>query len=101
MSHCFRFEWCARPKKLSLLPADCYKRFSGVLFANDIFKVSTNKLTFMDLELLLKNKDTFFTRVVKGQVGYLGFYDRRLSPNKAHNPQLQNAQKVRKLTPIG
>ncbi|XP_030635022.1 structural maintenance of chromosomes flexible hinge domain-containing protein 1 [Chanos chanos] len=61
------FEWCARPKKGASVPLECYNRISGVLFANDRFQVSTNKLTFMDLELKLKDKETIFTRVVNGQ----------------------------------
>uniref|UniRef100_A0A8C9W890 Structural maintenance of chromosomes flexible hinge domain containing 1 n=1 Tax=Scleropages formosus TaxID=113540 RepID=A0A8C9W890_SCLFO len=61
------FEWCAWPKKSCPLPVECFSRISGVLFANDHFQVSTNKLTFMDLELQLKDKETIFTRVVNGQ----------------------------------
>ncbi|CAK6970217.1 structural maintenance of chromosomes flexible hinge domain-containing protein 1 isoform X2 [Scomber scombrus] len=61
------FEWCALPKGNSKLPAECYSRFSGVLFTNDTYKVSTNKLTFMDLELKLKSSESIFTRVVNGQ----------------------------------
>ncbi|XP_042299149.1 structural maintenance of chromosomes flexible hinge domain-containing protein 1-like isoform X1 [Sceloporus undulatus] len=61
------FEWCALPKKRGLTPIECYKRISGVLFTNDKFQVSTNKLTFMDLELKLKDKNTLFTRIVNGQ----------------------------------
>uniref|UniRef100_UPI003AAAAD97 structural maintenance of chromosomes flexible hinge domain-containing protein 1 n=1 Tax=Centroberyx gerrardi TaxID=166262 RepID=UPI003AAAAD97 len=61
------FDWCARPKKAAPLPAECYSRFSGVLFTDDRFQVSTNKLTFMDLELQLRNTDTIFTRIVNGQ----------------------------------
>lgn len=61
------FEWCARPKKAGAVPLECYNRISGVLFANDRFQVSTNKLTFMDLELQLRDKDTIFTRVNNGQ----------------------------------
>ncbi|XP_053198801.1 LOW QUALITY PROTEIN: structural maintenance of chromosomes flexible hinge domain-containing protein 1 [Scomber japonicus] len=61
------FEWCARPKGSSKLPPECYSRFSGVLFTNDTYKVSTNKLTFMDLELKLKSNESIFTRVVNGQ----------------------------------
>ncbi|XP_048363519.1 structural maintenance of chromosomes flexible hinge domain-containing protein 1 isoform X2 [Sphaerodactylus townsendi] len=60
------FEWCAVPKK-RIVPVECYNRISGVLFTNDKFQVSTNKLTFMDLELKLKDKHTLFTRVVNGQ----------------------------------
>ncbi|KAL2085320.1 hypothetical protein ACEWY4_018640 [Coilia grayii] len=61
------FEWCARPKKAGAVPAECYNRISGVLFTNDRFPVSTNKLTFMDLELQLRDKETIFTRVINGQ----------------------------------
>lgn len=65
---CVRFEWCKRPKKPGAVPSECYNRISGVLFANDRFQVSTNKLTFMDLELQLRDKETIFTRVHNGQV---------------------------------
>ncbi|ROL42214.1 Structural maintenance of chromosomes flexible hinge domain-containing protein 1 [Anabarilius grahami] len=61
------FEWCKRPKKPGAVPSECYNRISGVLFANDRFQVSTNKLTFMDLELQLRDKETIFTRVHNGQ----------------------------------
>uniref|UniRef100_A0A671KAI2 Structural maintenance of chromosomes flexible hinge domain-containing protein 1-like n=1 Tax=Sinocyclocheilus anshuiensis TaxID=1608454 RepID=A0A671KAI2_9TELE len=61
------FEWCARPKKVGAVPLECYNRISGVLFANDRFQVSTNKLTFMDLELQLRDSNTIFTRVHNGQ----------------------------------
>uniref|UniRef100_A0A673L4N8 Structural maintenance of chromosomes flexible hinge domain-containing protein 1-like n=1 Tax=Sinocyclocheilus rhinocerous TaxID=307959 RepID=A0A673L4N8_9TELE len=61
------FEWCARPKKAGAVPLECYNRISGVLFANDRFQVSTNKLTFMDLELQLRDNNTIFTRVHNGQ----------------------------------
>ncbi|XP_072566865.1 structural maintenance of chromosomes flexible hinge domain-containing protein 1 isoform X1 [Paramormyrops kingsleyae] len=61
------FDWCARPKKSGSVPLECLNRISGVLFTNDHFQVSTNKLTFMDLELQLKDKETIFTRVVNGQ----------------------------------
>uniref|UniRef100_A0A6Q2XFA8 SMC hinge domain-containing protein n=1 Tax=Esox lucius TaxID=8010 RepID=A0A6Q2XFA8_ESOLU len=60
------FDWCALPKKAGAVPAECYSRISGVLFTNDRFQVSTNKLTFMDLELQLKSKDTLFTRILNG-----------------------------------
>uniref|UniRef100_A0A8C2FFZ1 Structural maintenance of chromosomes flexible hinge domain containing 1 n=1 Tax=Cyprinus carpio TaxID=7962 RepID=A0A8C2FFZ1_CYPCA len=60
------FEWCAKPKKARAVPLECYNRISGVLFANDRFQVSTNKLTFMDLELQLRD-NTIFTRVNNGQ----------------------------------
>ncbi|KAF3836358.1 hypothetical protein F7725_028916, partial [Dissostichus mawsoni] len=60
------FDWCAQSKGVKEL-AECYGRISGVLFTDDRFPVSTNKLTFMELELKLKQRDTFFTRIVKGQ----------------------------------
>ena len=43
-------------------------RFSGALWTNDAFQVSTNKLTFLDLEVKLKDKTTLFNRVILGQV---------------------------------
>ncbi|XP_019402215.1 PREDICTED: structural maintenance of chromosomes flexible hinge domain-containing protein 1 [Crocodylus porosus] len=61
------FDWCAPPKKRGLSPVECYNRISGALFTNDKFQVSTNKLTFMDLELKLKDKNTLFTRILNGQ----------------------------------
>ncbi|KAK2546229.1 Smchd1 [Columba livia] len=61
------FDWCASPKKRGLAPIECYNRISGALFTNDKFQVSTNKLTFMDLELKLKDKNTLFTRIFNGQ----------------------------------
>ncbi|KAL6041029.1 hypothetical protein STEG23_019169, partial [Scotinomys teguina] len=61
------FEWCAPPKKRGLAPIECFNRISGALFTNDKFQVSTNKLTFMDLELKLKDKNTLFTRILNGQ----------------------------------
>ncbi|XP_034002862.1 structural maintenance of chromosomes flexible hinge domain-containing protein 1 isoform X2 [Trematomus bernacchii] len=60
------FDWCAQSKGVKEL-AECYSRISGVLFTDDRFPVSTNKLTFMELELTLKHRDSFFTRIVKGQ----------------------------------
>ncbi|KAM5157298.1 structural maintenance of chromosomes flexible hinge domain-containing protein 1 [Mantella aurantiaca] len=61
------FEWCAAPKKRGVVPFECYNRISGVLFANDKFGVSTNKLTFLDLGLKLLDKNTLFTRISYGQ----------------------------------
>ncbi|KAG9479018.1 hypothetical protein GDO78_012604, partial [Eleutherodactylus coqui] len=61
------FDWCAVPKKRGLVPTECYNRISGVLFTNDKFEVSTNKLTFLDLGLKLQDKNTIFTRVTNGQ----------------------------------
>ncbi|EQB79087.1 elastin microfibril interface located protein 2-like protein [Camelus ferus] len=65
------FDWCTPPKKRGLAPIECYNRISGALFTNDKFQVSTNKLTFMDLELKLKDKNTLFTRILNGQVEVL------------------------------
>lgn len=67
LSICYRFHWCTWNKD-SKLPEECYSRLSGVLFTDDRFQVSNNKLTFMDLEQRLKQKDTMFTRIVNGQV---------------------------------
>ncbi|XP_023805883.1 structural maintenance of chromosomes flexible hinge domain-containing protein 1 [Oryzias latipes] len=61
------FDWCSRPKKSCALPAECFSRLSGVLFTNDKFAVSTNKLKFMELELKLRNKETIFTPIFKDQ----------------------------------
>ncbi|XP_018408855.1 PREDICTED: structural maintenance of chromosomes flexible hinge domain-containing protein 1 [Nanorana parkeri] len=61
------FDWCAVPKKRGVVPFECYGRISGVLFTNDKFEVSTNKLTFLDLGLKLQDKNTLFTRISNGQ----------------------------------
>ncbi|XP_063155220.1 structural maintenance of chromosomes flexible hinge domain-containing protein 1 [Candoia aspera] len=61
------FAWCALPQKRGSVPFECYNRISGVLFTNDKFQVSTNKLTFIDLELKLKDRNTLFTRIINGQ----------------------------------
>ncbi|KAM6971565.1 structural maintenance of chromosomes flexible hinge domain-containing protein 1 [Tautogolabrus adspersus] len=68
----FEFDWCNPSKRTELpgrteLPAECYSRFSGALFTNDAFKVTTNKLSFVDLEMTLKNKSIIFTRVENGK----------------------------------
>ncbi|XP_070603694.1 structural maintenance of chromosomes flexible hinge domain-containing protein 1 isoform X2 [Erythrolamprus reginae] len=60
-------EWCAMPKKRGKIPVECYNRISGVLFTNDKFEVTTNKLTFVELESKLKNKSTIFTRINNGK----------------------------------
>nr|KAI8727589.1 structural maintenance of chromosomes flexible hinge domain-containing protein 1-like; partial [Biomphalaria glabrata] len=60
------FDWCSLPKRQKNIPSECYNRISGVLWTNDSFQVSTNKLTFMDLELKLKDKNTNFVRIVNG-----------------------------------
>lgn len=61
------FDWCSQPSKGDKVPPECYSRVSGVLFTDDTFKVTENKLTFIDLEKKLKNKDTVFSYVIKGQ----------------------------------
>ncbi|XP_060949719.1 structural maintenance of chromosomes flexible hinge domain-containing protein 1 [Limanda limanda] len=61
------FDWCACKDKGAKVPEDCYSRFSGVLFTDDKFEVTTNKLTFMNLEQRVKGRETIFTRVVNGQ----------------------------------
>ncbi|XP_035981059.1 LOW QUALITY PROTEIN: structural maintenance of chromosomes flexible hinge domain-containing protein 1 [Fundulus heteroclitus] len=61
------FDWCRRPSKGTSVPAECYSRFSGVLFTNDKFQVNSSKQKFMDLELKLKEKDTLFTPVFNVQ----------------------------------
>ncbi|KAG8442141.1 hypothetical protein GDO86_011078 [Hymenochirus boettgeri] len=61
------FNWCVSPKKRGLVPSECYNRISGVLFTNDKFEVSTNKLTFLDLGIKLQDKNTLFTRILHGQ----------------------------------
>lgn len=61
------FDWCSQPLKGSKVPPECYNRVSGVLFTDDTFKVTENKLTFIDLEKKLKNKDTTFNFTVRGQ----------------------------------
>ena len=48
-------------------------RFSGCLRTSDTFQVSTNKLTFMDLEVKIKDKNTIFSRIVLGQVGVMNY----------------------------
>ncbi|XP_034562664.1 structural maintenance of chromosomes flexible hinge domain-containing protein 1 isoform X2 [Notolabrus celidotus] len=62
----FEFDWCTRQKR-SELPVECYNRFSGVLFTSSNFKVNTSKLSFVDLELILKKKNVIFDRVVNGK----------------------------------
>ncbi|XP_064651819.1 structural maintenance of chromosomes flexible hinge domain-containing protein 1-like isoform X2 [Lineus longissimus] len=61
------FEWCSIPKKArGNIPLECFNRISGVLFTNDKFQVSTNKLTFIDLEMKLRDKQCVFSRVIQG-----------------------------------
>ncbi len=45
-----------------------FGRISGVLWTNDKFQVSTNKLTFIDLEMKLRDKNTAYCRVIGRQV---------------------------------
>ncbi|XP_071804006.1 structural maintenance of chromosomes flexible hinge domain-containing protein 1-like [Asterias amurensis] len=61
------FDWCAVPKKRGSIPTECYNRISGVLWTNDKFEISTNKLTFMDLEVRLRDKNTIFQKIILGQ----------------------------------
>ncbi|XP_038051940.1 structural maintenance of chromosomes flexible hinge domain-containing protein 1-like [Patiria miniata] len=62
------FDWCSSPKKRGPIPTECYNRISGVLWTNDKFEVSTNKLTFIDLEVRLRDiKNTIFQKIVLGQ----------------------------------
>lgn len=63
-----RFDWCGVPKRMGNIPIQCYNRVSGVLWTNDKFQVSTNKLTFLDLGVRLKEKSTYFERITSGQV---------------------------------
>uniref|UniRef100_A0A670YMS1 Structural maintenance of chromosomes flexible hinge domain containing 1 n=1 Tax=Pseudonaja textilis TaxID=8673 RepID=A0A670YMS1_PSETE len=61
------FEWCALPKKRGSVPIECYNRISGVLFTDGSFEVTTNKLSFINLESKLKDKNTVFTQVINGK----------------------------------
>jgi len=61
------FDWCRVPRKLTNFPIDCYYRISGCLFTNDKFKVSTNKLTFIDLDAKLREDSVKFNRVILGE----------------------------------
>ncbi|CAK8672425.1 unnamed protein product [Clavelina lepadiformis] len=61
------FEWCRVPRKQTNIPIDCFYRISGCLFTNDIFQVSTNKLTFIDLDSKLHDRNTTFLRMILGQ----------------------------------
>ncbi|XP_052765757.1 structural maintenance of chromosomes flexible hinge domain-containing protein 1-like [Mya arenaria] len=61
------FEWCNPTKKSKNVPSECCNRVSGVLWTDDNFQVSTNKLTFIDLELKLRDKLASFCRVLNGQ----------------------------------
>ncbi|XP_039473441.1 structural maintenance of chromosomes flexible hinge domain-containing protein 1 isoform X5 [Oreochromis aureus] len=69
------FDWCSRKhnsRTASGIPPECYRRLSGVLFTDDNFQVTTNKMTFMDLELKLKNNQTIFSLVQNGQKSFRG-----------------------------
>ena len=67
------FDTVTSPGILLQLPLNYFAlklcRFSGCLWTNDAFQVSTNKLTFMDLEVKIKDKNTIFSRIILGQVG--------------------------------
>ena len=58
--------WCSCLKMSMLNVRCCIFRISGVLWTDDNFQVSTNKLTFIDLELKLRDKITVFSRVQNG-----------------------------------
>uniref|UniRef100_A0A3B4TXY3 Structural maintenance of chromosomes flexible hinge domain containing 1 n=1 Tax=Seriola dumerili TaxID=41447 RepID=A0A3B4TXY3_SERDU len=79
------FQWCTQ-KGANDVPDECFSRFSGVLFTDDRFQVTTNKLTFMDLEMKVKGKDTIFTRVINGQA-------QRSTIEKDFRKWLQNCHK--------
>ncbi|XP_019218618.1 structural maintenance of chromosomes flexible hinge domain-containing protein 1 isoform X2 [Oreochromis niloticus] len=69
------FDWCSRKhnSRTALdIPPECYRRLSGVLFTDDNFQVTINKMTFMDLELKLKNNQTVFSLVQNGQKSFRG-----------------------------
>ena len=83
----FRFEWCSAPKKSKDIPMECYNRVSGVLWTNDKFQVSTNKLTFLDLEVRLRDKNTAWSRVIGKNVSVLIFSS--FSVRKLTNSSLQ------------
>ncbi|KAM9827309.1 structural maintenance of chromosomes flexible hinge domain-containing protein 1 [Neosynchiropus ocellatus] len=57
--------WCAESNKSDKVAIECFGRFSGILFANDRFQVTNNKLTFTDLEPKLKT--AVFTCIKNGQ----------------------------------
>ncbi|XP_057309351.1 structural maintenance of chromosomes flexible hinge domain-containing protein 1-like [Hydractinia symbiolongicarpus] len=80
-------EWCENPRKRTALPIECYNRFSGVLWTNDSFQVSTNKLTFIDLETKLREKDTLYNRVILGQ-------EQRLQISKAFFDWIKNSHET-------
>ncbi|XP_078492446.1 structural maintenance of chromosomes flexible hinge domain-containing protein 1-like isoform X3 [Ciona intestinalis] len=61
------FDWCKIPRKQAALLGDCFYRISGCLFSNDKFQVSTNKLTFIDLDSKLKDRNTIFNHMVLGE----------------------------------
>ncbi|RMX48106.1 hypothetical protein pdam_00002687 [Pocillopora damicornis] len=85
-------EWCQPPKKWTI-PLECYHRFSGCLWTNDAFQVSTNKLTFMDLEVKIKDKNTIFSRVILGQEQRVNisraFYDWVRECHENHDKQVK------------
>lgn len=63
----YRLKWCMWTKD-SKVPEECYNRISGALFSDAGLKVTTNKLTFIDLESKLNCKDTIYTHVSNGKV---------------------------------
>ncbi|XP_030843190.1 structural maintenance of chromosomes flexible hinge domain-containing protein 1-like [Strongylocentrotus purpuratus] len=96
------FDWCAMPKKRGNIPVECYNRVSGVLFANSKFEVSTNKLTFIDLDMKLRDKDALFKRVVGGQ-SLRGIMDKQFSEwlhkcHETHDKQIYFGDYVGNIT---
>uniref|UniRef100_UPI00358EB05B structural maintenance of chromosomes flexible hinge domain-containing protein 1 n=1 Tax=Myxine glutinosa TaxID=7769 RepID=UPI00358EB05B len=87
------FPWCSPKKKHLSVPFECYKRISGVLFTDDTFLVSTNKLTFIDLEHRLKEKNLLYTRIINGQVQRMNinreFYNWLRECHQKHDKQIQ------------
>uniref|UniRef100_A0A3B5AWZ6 Structural maintenance of chromosomes flexible hinge domain containing 1 n=1 Tax=Stegastes partitus TaxID=144197 RepID=A0A3B5AWZ6_9TELE len=77
------FDWCS--PRGAKVPVECYSRLSGVLFTDDRFQVTTNKLTFTDLELKLRDKNTIYTIVVNGQKS-----SKRATIQNEFNQWLQN-----------
>jgi len=80
-------DWCIPPKKKTNVKQECYYRISGALFTDDSFQVSTNKLTFIDLEGKLREKTTIFSKIVMGQ-------EQRTIISRAFNEWVKNCHEV-------
>ncbi|UYV78845.1 K02A2.6-like [Cordylochernes scorpioides] len=61
-------DWCATPHKPAQIPLECYNRISGALWTDSNFMVSTNKLTFINLEKKLKEKGVIFSKIENGEL---------------------------------